>query len=117
MIGRARLHEHAAAAGSPPRPSRHLRHKLERPLAGAEIGEMQAGIGVHHADDGDVRKVEPFGDHLRAQEDIDLARGDTLQNVMMGPFARGRIEIHPRDPGARITQTQKVLELLRAQSP
>jgi hypothetical protein len=34
-----------------------LRHKLERPLAGPEIGEMQAGIGVHDADDRHVRKV------------------------------------------------------------
>jgi len=60
MVGRARLHEHTPAAGSPPRPASHLRHKLERPLAGAEIGEMEAGVRVHDADDGDIGKVEPL---------------------------------------------------------
>src|SRR6267154_1380276 len=117
VIGRARLYEHPAAARPPPRPSCHLRHKLECALAGPEIGEMEAGIGVHDADDGDVGKVEPLRDHLRAQQDVDLAARNTLQDVMVGPFARRRIEVHPRDPGAGIAQPDEVLELLRAQAP
>src|SRR5258705_2809141 len=36
---------------------------------------------------------------------------------MMGPFARRRIEVHPRDPGAGIAQPDEMLELLRAQAP
>src|SRR5258705_13942560 len=76
---------------------------------------MQARLGVHDADDGAVGKVEPLRDHLRAQQDVDLAARNALQDVMMGPFARRRIEVHPRDPGAGIAQPDEVLELLRAE--
>ena len=35
---------------------------------------MQADVGVDHADERHVGEVQPLGDHLRAEQDVDLAR-------------------------------------------
>ena len=62
----------------PPRGPRPVRpatwaSKLKRPLRGAEVGDVQADVGVDHADQRHVREVEPLGDHLRAEQDVDQA--------------------------------------------
>src|SRR5437667_127828 len=116
MLGRPRLHEHAAPARAAPRSSCHLGDKLKRPLARAKIGKMQAGVGIHDTDDRDVRKIESLGDHLRAEQDVHVPAGHAVQNVVVRPLARGGIEVHPGDSGPRITHAHKALELLGAEA-
>src|SRR5204862_4085930 len=58
-----------AASGA----SGDLGQKLERAFARAEIGQMQCKIGVNNPDQRHIWKMQTFGDHLRADEDVDLA--------------------------------------------
>src|SRR6266568_1742306 len=57
-----------AAAGAPG----DLREKLERSFACSEIGQMQCKIGVNNPDQRHIWKMQTLGDHLRADEDVDL---------------------------------------------
>ena len=116
MVGCSRLDEDPPALCTPPCSSRHLRDKLKRPLARAKIREMQAGVGVHDTDDRDIGEVESFGDHLRAEQDVHVSAGETLEDVMVRPLARGGVEVHAGDARARVPQSDEVLQLLCAQS-
>ena len=44
----------------------HLRQELKRPLAGAEVRLVQREVGVNYSNQGDIREMKPFGDHLSA---------------------------------------------------
>ena len=66
------LDDDPAAGRTPPRPARHLAQELESPLAGAEIRQVQAGIGADHAHQRHRGYVQSLGHHLRADEDIRL---------------------------------------------
>src|SRR5947208_892090 len=50
-----------------------LREQLERSFACSEIGQMQSEIGIDDSDKRHVRKMQTFGDHLRAHQNVDLA--------------------------------------------
>ena len=73
MLRLERLHQHPPAARPAARPARHLGEQLERPLGGAEVGHVQADVRVDDADQRHVGEVQPLGDHLRAEQDVDLA--------------------------------------------
>ena len=73
MIRRAGLHQHFAGLLAAAGPSRHLHQELEGALGGAEVGQVQGHVGVEHADERDVRKIEALGDHLRAEEHVGLS--------------------------------------------
>ena len=66
-------------------------------------------------DQRDVGKVEPLGDHLGAEQQVDLARLDRRQDPLVGPLGARGVEIHPREPGLGIALGQQPLELLGAE--
>ena len=70
---RVSLHENFAVCLAAAGASGHLCEKLESAFAGAEIGEMQGEIGVDDSDKRHVREMQTFRDHLRADENVDLA--------------------------------------------
>src|SRR6476660_4574299 len=70
---RVSLHENFAVCLATAGASCHLRKKLESAFAGAEIGKMQGEIGVDDADERYVGEMQAFRDHLRADQNIDLA--------------------------------------------
>ena len=115
MRGCPGLHIDGPAQRPPPSATGHLRDELERALPGTEVGEVQGRIGVHDADHGHLREIEPFGDHLRAQQDVNLPPRDALEDAVVRPFRAGRVEIHPGDPGFGKAQPEEVLELLGAE--
>ena len=86
----ARLLAAAGAAG-------HLRQQLERPLGRAEIGQAEADVGRDDADERDARKIVPLGDHLRADEHVDLAVAEARQERVQRALAADR----RRDRAAR----------------
>jgi len=51
-----------------------LRQKLKGALTRAKIREVQREISVDDSDQGHVREVQAFRDHLGADEKVDLAR-------------------------------------------
>ena len=87
MIGTEGLHQHAAALSPAAGAARHLRHQVKRPFGGAEVGQVQGRVGIDHADQRHVGKVEPLGDHLRAQQDVHLARAKRGQRLLVAAAA------------------------------
>ena len=60
---------------------------------------MEREIGVDDSDKRDVRKMEAFRDHLRADEDVDLARAKSVQRFAVSVFARHRVGVHSPNDG------------------
>ena len=69
-----------AAAGS----AGYLGDEVEGSFGGAEVGEMEGRVGVDDAYEGDVGEVEPLGDHLGAEEDLDVAVLEERQGAFVG---------------------------------
>ena len=90
VVGAEGLHQHPAALVAATGPAGHLGHEVKGPLRRAEVGQVQGRVGLDHADQRHVGKIEPLGDHLRAQQDAGLA----LREIRRGPF-RG-----PRGPAS-----------------
>ena len=83
-------------------------------LPGSKIGHMQAEVGIDDPHQGDIREVQPFGNHLRADEDVDLAISKSTKNLLVGLFARRRICIHSHDSGFRKTLIRNRFHALRS---
>ena len=94
VMRRERLHEHLALDVAASRASGDLREELERPLARTKIGQVQAEVGVDDANERDVWKVQPFRDHLRADEDVDLAGAERAERLAIRFLARHRVGVH-----------------------
>ena len=92
---RVGLHENFAGGFAAARAARHLREQLKRPFARAEIGKVQREIGVDDSDERDVREMQTLRDHLRADENVDLAGAEGAQRFAIRILARHRIGIHP----------------------
>ena len=78
-----------AASGA----SGDLSDELEGTLTGAEIRNMQAEVGVENSNQSDIGKMQTFGNHLGADEDIDLLRFEFLEDVFESVFTAHRIGI------------------------
>ena len=116
VIRRTGLDVHPPPLRTPPGPTRHLGHQLKRPLRRSEIGQMKSGVRVDHAHNRDIGKVESFGDHLRAEQDVEPALRHALEHAVMRPLGAGRVQVHARDTGRGEPQPHEVLELLRAEA-
>ena len=113
MIGAERLHEHAPAVLAAPGAAGHLRHQLKRALGGAEVGQVQGRVGIDHAHQRDTRKIEPLGDHLRAQQDIDLAVAKRRQGLLVAAGSLHRVGVHAQHAGIGKAGAHFGLQLLR----
>lgn len=71
----------------------YLGDELEGALCSAEIRDVQADICVEDADEGDVGKVQAFGDHLSADEDVDFLDFKVPKGFPEGVFAAHGIGI------------------------
>ncbi len=80
VIGMIGLEDDPPAQQAPARPPGHLGQQLERALAGAEVGQVEGGVGRDDADDGHQRQVEPLGDHLRADEDVGQPAAEKVED-------------------------------------
>ncbi len=85
----------------PPCTPRHLRQKLECPLPGAEVGEVETQIGSDDTDERHAGDVVPLGHHLGSDEDVHLSAVERAQDPALLPLARGRVTIEPLDPRVR----------------
>src|SRR5262249_12978232 len=97
-----------------PRASGDLREKLEGPLARAKIRQVQPHVGVDDSDERDVREVQPLRDHLRADEDVDLARAERAKRLAIRLAMPHYIGVHALHDGPREKFLHGILDLLRA---
>src|SRR5688572_7165623 len=73
VLGVEGLHDGLAGALAAPGPPGDLRQQLERALGSAKISESQPDVRRDDPDKRDTRKVMALRDHLRADEDVQLA--------------------------------------------
>src|SRR6516162_217401 len=85
---RVGLHEDFARPIAAPCPTCNLGKQLERPFARAEIRKMQRKIGVDDPDQRHIWEMQTLGDHLRADEDVDLAGAKIPQCLAISFFPR-----------------------------
>lgn len=117
VLGVVGLHEDLAAAraaDAPPSAARRLRDEHEAAFRRAEVRHVETGVGADNADGGDTRDVMPFGDHLRAEQDIVFSRAEAAQDVLMREFRACRIAIHADDARLGDECAQLLLQFLRA---
>ena len=89
MIARARP---VAAAGAADR----LGQQLVRPLGGALVGQVQRDVGRHDADQRDLRHVEALGDERRADEHVDLAGRERVDDARRLALALDDVAVQAR---------------------
>ena len=86
-----------AASGTPG----DLGDELEGALARAEIRDVQAEIRIQNPDQGDVGEMQSFGDHLRADKDVDFLGFEFPEYVFERVFTAHRIGIDAGEAGFR----------------
>ena len=82
MFGLCGLQQRQPLLFHPSGPTRHLPHQLKRAFCRAQVGPLQAQIGINHPDQGQQRKVVPLGHHLRADDDVTGPRRDFLDLLL-----------------------------------
>src|SRR5204862_1551050 len=110
------LHEDFTRRFAAASASGDLREKLEGAFACSEIGQMQGEIGVDDSDECHVRKMQTLGDHLRADEDVDLASAKISQCFAIRFLARHGICIHAAHDGLRKNLRNRGFHFLGAES-
>src|SRR5471030_175294 len=110
---RERLHKNLALDVAATGAAGDLREQLEGAFARAKIRLMQREVRVDYADERDVRKMQPFRDHLRADEDVGLARAKIAENFALIILALHRVGVHALDARLRKKFGERLLDALR----
>lgn len=97
VLGRVGLNQHPPRQITAAGPSRHLGEEGEGPFGGTEVGKIESEIGIDDADEGDAGEIVSFGNHLRADEDVDLSRQHRFDNLAMCALVAGGVAIHAAD--------------------
>ena len=97
-----------AAAGA----ARYLRQELESAFPCTGIRDVEPQVRVQYAYQRHVGKIQTFGDHLGAQENIYLMGAKLVQNGPDGVFPPGHVRIHARDARRRESAAQEFLHFL-----
>lgn len=85
----------AAAAGA----ASDLRHQLERPLAGPEVGVVQQVVRIQNAYEGHASEIESFRNDLRADQNVGPPLLERLHDPAVSPRRLRRIGVEPIDRG------------------
>ena len=68
------LHHHAPRQLPATGPPGDLCHQLKDPLGGAKVGHRKRVVTAHHAHQRDAMNIVALGNHLRANQKVDLSR-------------------------------------------
>ena len=101
MLAKARLHPYRRTRAVAPGPTRHLHEGGKEPLGGAKVRGIERRIGIHHQHLGEAFKVVALGQHLRAEQDVDLTRMRGRHERSRCPPMAGHIPIEPSNAGTR----------------
>ena len=80
------------------RPPRHLRHQLKGPLLRPEVRQRQRRVRAEHAHQRHPGKVQPLGDHLRAQQHPQFPLPEPPQHIEVVRRPLHRVRVHPLEP-------------------
>ena len=76
-----------------------LGEQLEDAFRGAEVRQPKSMVRSHHTDEGDAVDVVALGDHLRADQEIDLPAVQPRQQVLHIETVADGIAVHAADAG------------------
>ena len=82
MVRKEALNDDFARAIAAARAARHLRQQLKRSLRGAKVRQRQRGIRRENSDQRHEREVVSLGDHLRSDQNVDLALSKTAKHAL-----------------------------------
>ena len=99
---------------APPRPADRLGEQLVGPLRRPLVGQVQGHVGRDDADECHVRDVEALRDEARPDEDVELARGERVEDPFRGAAALDDVAIEAADPQPGEAFPDLVLDSLRA---
>ena len=108
------LDDDRALEAAPPRAAGDLGEQLEGPLRRPEVRQLEGEVGVEDADQGDAREIEPLGDHLRAEEQVELAGAEVREHLAELVLARHGVGVDARHAGAGEELGDDLLGALRA---
>ena len=111
-----RLDHHFAGQARASGPAAHLHQLREKPFARPEIVGKERGIGVQHADQRHALEIVPLRDHLRADQDIHLARVHVRKQRLRAAFAARAVGIDAQHARTRHRARKRLLDALRAAS-
>ena len=114
LFGLACLQHHQAAALPPPGPPGHLREHLERAFGSAEVRPCQRLVGIDDAYHPHAVKIEPFGNHLRADEYVSLAALKAADDLVVGGAGAGGVKVKARRAGLGQEGMYGLFNLFRA---
>jgi len=101
MVGLVGLNDGQAGHPTPTGAADSLREQLISPFGGAFVGQIECYIGRHDAYQRDLRDVDAFGNETRADEDVEPALVEGVQDALDGPFVLGHVPIQAADPKVR----------------
>jgi hypothetical protein len=101
VVGRKSLQNNFAGRLAATSATGNLREQLKRALGGAKIGKAERGVGSDDSNEGDTVNVMTFGDHLRADEDIEFALIERVESAFEIFASAHGIAIEASDAGLR----------------
>ena len=117
ILGQVGLDDDLAGAIAATCAARHLFQQVVGALPCAEVRQLEGEVGIDHAHERDLGKVEALGDHLGAQQHGAIGRIELLEQLFVRILAARGIGIHANNGdvlGKHLVQ--RVLDLLSAQT-
>ncbi len=104
------------AADRAPAAARDLANQLESSLGRAEVGDRHGEVGVEHAHELHIGEIEAFGDHLRADQEIDLAAAKGVEGSLVIAGVVHGVGVHALDAQRGEFSEELIFRPLRALS-
>src|SRR5207248_7263043 len=114
VIGKIGLQDDGSQCVAAPSASSNLRDQLKRTLGSAEIGQAKHEINANDADQGHAVHVVTFGNHLRANENVNLAGVQPVEHTPEIITAAYSVAIQPVNARLREHAMQQLFQPLRA---
>jgi len=114
VLGLIGLDDRPSRALAPPGPPDRLDEQLVRAFGGALVGEVERDIGRDDPDQRHRRDVEALGHEARADQDVEPALGEGVDDALGRAAVLDDVAIEASDTVAREALTHLALDALRA---
>ena len=108
------LYQHLAGFVGAPRPAGYLYQLGEQPFRRAKVRAIQAAVGVQHDNEVKPCEIMAFGEHLRADQNVDFVVSDAAVQVRPVVFVRRAVPVDADDSGLGQEGAQGFFDALRA---
>ncbi len=79
-----------------------------------EVRAVEHAVRVEHANQREVRKVVALGEHLGADQDVDVARANALAHLVPGVLAARAVAVDPQHARLRKMAAERLFDALGA---